>query len=181
MSIFNQILSAIDDPQKEANASQIGSILDTVQQLSGSNNASPDALQSAMSIVGSHTKSALKQQQNQGGAAQVNQLINQFGGTKANPQVLSTLFNSSQLQEMIQQISSRTGLNAKAIQSMLPILVPLVLGLLKTGNSKGNAQGNVQGNAQGNNSVASSFLDSDGDGDVDMGDAMKMAASYLGR
>ncbi len=173
MSIFNQILSAIDDPQKEASTNQLGSILDTVQQLSGNNQASPDAVQSAMSIVGNHTKSALREKRNQGGASQVNQIINQFGGTRANSQVLSTLFNSSQLQNMIQQISGRTGLNAGTIQSMLPILVPLVLNLLKTGNTKSNMQGN--------NSIASTFLDSDGDGDVDMGDAMRMASRYLGR
>ncbi len=175
MSIFNQILSAINDPQKEASTNQLGSILDTVQQLSGNNQASSGAVESAMSIVGNYTKSALREKRNQGGASQVNQIINQFGGTRANSQVLSTLFNSSQLQSMIQQISSRTGLNAGTIQSMLPILVPLVLNLLKTGNS------NSKSNMQGNNSIASTFLDSDGDGDVDMGDAMRMASRYLGR
>ena len=173
MSIFNQILSAIDDPQKEASTNQLGSILDTVQQLSGNNQASPDAVQSAMSIVGNYTKSALRQQRNQGGAGQVNQIINQFGGTRANNMILSTLFSSSQMQSMIGQISSRTGLNARTVQSMLPILVPLVLNLLKTGNNRGNAGAN--------NSVASSFLDSDGDGDVDLSDALGMASRYLGR
>ena len=173
MSIFQQILGAIDNPQQEASTNQLGSILDTVQQLSGNNQASPDAVQSAMSIVGNYTKSALKEKRNQGGAGQVNQLINQFGGTRANPQILSMLFNSSQLQGMVQQISSRTGLNARIIQSMLPILVPLVLNLLKTGNNKSNVQGG--------NSVASSFLDADGDGDVDVADALGMASRYLGR
>jgi len=173
MSIFNQILSAIDDPQKEASSNQLGAILDTVQQLSGNNNASPDAIQSAMSVVGSFTKSALQEQRNQGGAAQVNQLINQFGGTNANSRILSTLFSGNQLQSMIQQVSSRTGLNARTIQSLLPILVPLVLNLLKTGNNKGGIQAN--------NSVASTFLDADGDGDIDMTDALSMASRYLGR
>lgn len=173
MSIFNQILSAIDDPQKEASTNQLGAILDTVQQLGGNSQASPDAVQSAMSIVGNYTKSALKEQRNQGGAAQVNQLINQFGGTRANNQILATLFNSSQIQGMIQQISARTGLNAQTIQSMLPILVPLVLNLLKTGNNRGSVGAN--------NSVASSFLDADGDGDVDLADALGMASRYLGR
>ena len=173
MSIFNQILSAIDNPKKEASTNQLGSILDTVQQLSGNYQAHPDAVQSAMSIVGNYTKSALQQQRSQGGTAQVNQLINQFGGTQANSQVLSTLFNSSQLENMIQQISLRTGLNARTIQGMLPILVPLVLNFLKTGNEKRNIQGN--------NPVVSSFLDSDGDGDVDLKDAINMASRYLAR
>ena len=173
MSIFNQILGAIDNPEKEASPNQLGLILDTVQQLSSNYQANPDAIQSAMSIVGNYTKSALQQQRSQGGTAQVNQLINQFGGTQANSQVLSTLFNSSQVQDMIQQISLRTGLNANTIQGMLPILVPLVLNFLKTGNDKRNIQGN--------NPVVSSFLDSDGDGDVDLKDAINMASRYLAR
>ena len=173
MSIFNQILSAIDNPEKEASTNQLGSILDTVQQLSGNYQANPDAVQSAMSIVGNYTKSALQQQRSQGGTAQVNQLINQFGGTQANSQVLSTPFNSSQLENMIQHISLCTGLNARTIQGMLPILVPLVLNFLKTGNDKRNIQGN--------NQVVSSFLDSDGDGDVDLKDAINMASRYLAR
>ncbi|ELS04034.1 Bacterial protein of unknown function (DUF937) [Xenococcus sp. PCC 7305] len=173
MSIFEQILGAINNPEKEASTNQLGSILDTVQQLSGNYQANPDAVQSAMSIVGNYTKSALQQQRSQSGTAQVNQLINQFGGTQANSQVLSTLFNSSQLQSMIQQISLRTGLDARMIQGMLPILVPLVLNFLKTGNNKGNIQID--------NPVVSSFLDSDGDGDVDLQDALNMASRYLAR
>ncbi|MEM6611953.1 MAG: DUF937 domain-containing protein [Cyanobacteria bacterium P01_C01_bin.72] len=173
MSIFKQILNAIDDPQKEASNNQLGSILDTVQQLSGSYQTNPSAVQSAMSIVGSYTKSALQQQRNQGGAAQVNQMLSQFGGTQASPQVLSALFGSSQLQSMIGQIASRTGLNARTIQSMLPILVPLVLNLLRTGNNKNSVQGT--------NSVLNSFLDADGDGDVDISDMIAMASRHLGR
>ena len=173
MSIFNQILGAIDNPEMEASTGQLGSIFDTVQQLSGSNQTSPDAIQSAMSIVGNYTKSALRQKRSNGNMSQVNQLVNQFGGTRANSQVMSALFSSGQIQEMIQKISLRTGLDSKVILSMLPVLVPLVLNLLKTGNRRGNV------NAQ--NPVASSFLDSDGDGDVDLADALGMASRYLGR
>lgn len=173
MNIFNQIVSAIDNPEQEASNNQLSSILDTVQQLSGNYQANPSAVESAMSIVGNYTKSALQQQRNQGGTTQVNQMLNQFGGTQASPQVLSALFGSSQLQSMITQISQRTGLNSQTIQSMLPILVPLVLNLLKTGNQKGNLQGG--------NPVLNSFLDSDGDGDVDVSDMMTMVSRYLGR
>lgn len=173
MNIFNQIVSAIDNPEQEASNNQLSSILDTVQQLSGNYQANPSAVESAMSIVGNYTKSALQQQRNQGGTTQVNQMLKQFGGTQASPQVLSALFGSSQLQSMITQISQRTGLNSQTIQSMLPILVPLVLNLLKTGNQKGNLQGG--------NPVLNSFLDSDGDGDVDVSDMMTMASRYLGR
>ncbi len=173
MSIFKQILSAINNPEQEASTNQLGSIFDAVQQLSGNYQANPSAVQSAMTIVGSYTKSALQQQRRQGGTAQVNQLLERFGGTQASPQVLSTLFGSSQLQDMILQISRRTGLDSRTIQAMLPILVPLVLNFLRTGNN--------QKNIQGTNPVLNSFLDSDGDGDVDLNDMMNMASRYLSR
>ncbi len=175
MSLFNQILSAIDSPELEANSNQLGNILGTVQRLSNStsNNANSSDIQSAMSIIGNFTRSALKEQRSQGGSSQVQQIVNQFAGTQASPLAVQTLFNSSQVQNMIEQISSRTGMNAQTIRTLLPVLVPLVLNFLKTGNNTHNAQAA--------NPVLNSFLDTDGDGDIDIADAMSMASRYLGR
>ena len=173
MSLFNQILNAIDNPEQEASTGQLNNILDTVQQLGNSYHTQPSSIESAMSIVGNFTRSALKEQRTQRGQTQVQQLINSYAGNRASSQIINTLFSNSQIQAMIQQISSRTGLNASTIQSMLPILVPLVLNMLKTGN-------NTRTNQAGN-SVLNSFLDTDGDGDVDVADAMRMASRYLGR
>ncbi|BAU66968.1 hypothetical protein STA3757_43740 [Stanieria sp. NIES-3757] len=173
MSLFNQILGAINNPEQEANPNQLASILDTVQQLSGNYNANPSAIESAMSIVGSFTRSALQNQRSNGGEGQVRQTINQFAGTQANYQVLQALFNNSQLQNMTQQISNRTGLDTQIIQSLLPVLVPLVLNFLKTGNNTNNSQAS--------NSLLNSFLDGDRDGDVDLVDAISMASRFLGR
>ena len=173
MSLFNQIINALDNPEQEANTNQLGGILDTVQQLSGNYQTQPSAIESAMSVVGNFTRSSLRQQRNQRGDNQVQQLINSFGGNRASSQALNALFSSSQLQDMTRQISSRTGLDARSIQSMLPILVPLVLNMLKTGRNTKTA-------GAGNN-VLNSFLDTDGDGDVDVADAMRMASRHLGR
>ena len=175
MSLFNQILSAIDSPELEASSNQLGNILGTVRQLSdsSSNNANSSDLQSAMSIIGNFTRSALQEQRRQGGSSQVQQLVNQFAGTQASPLALQTLFNSSQVQSMSEQISSRTGMNSQTIETLLPILVPLVLNFLKTGNNNRNAQAA--------NPVLNNFLDADGDGDVDIADAISMASRYLGR
>lgn len=174
MSLFNQILNAIDNPEQEASTGQLNNILDTVQQLGNNYQTQSSSIESAMSIVGNFTRSALKEQRNQKGQTQVQQLINNFAGNQASSQAINALFSSSQLQSMIQQISSRTGMNAGTVQRMLPILVPLVLNMLKTGN-------NTTKTAQARNSVLNSFLDTDGDGDVDVADAMRMASQYLGR
>jgi hypothetical protein len=80
------------------------------------------------------------------------------------------LFSAPQLQQLIGEIESKTGMNATMIQAMLPTLVPVVLNFLKTG-----------ADTSGGNSVLNSFLDADGDGDVDMFDAMQLASRHLNR
>ncbi|WP_013324898.1 DUF937 domain-containing protein [Gloeothece verrucosa] len=173
MSLFNQILDAINNPEQEGNSGQLSNILGTVEQLSNTYQTSPGAIQSALSIIGNYTRSALQEKRNSEGDQQVQQIINQFGGTQASPQALDLLFNAPQLQQIAQQVESRTGINAQTIERMLPVLVPLVLNFLKTGNHSQNSQGS--------NPVLNNFLDADGDGDVDISDAMGMAMRYLNK
>lgn len=62
----------------------------------------------------------------------------------------------------------------ETLKSMLPLLVPVVLNLLKMGQDPQNPQGE-------SNSVLNSFLDTDGDGDVDLADLMKLGGGFLNR
>ena len=172
MGLFNQIINAVNNPEQEASSNQLAGIVGTVQQLSNSYQTNPAVMQSAMSIVGNFTRSALQEKRTNQGEQQVQQIINQFGGTQPNAQVLPMLFSSNQLQDMTQEITSKTGITSQVVQGMLPSLVPLILNFLKTG---ANSQ-----NPLGTNSVLNSFLDADGDGDVDIADAMQMASKYLG-
>lgn len=170
MSLFNQILGAINNSEQEGDSNQLAGILNTVQQLSGNNQADSGAMQSVMSIVGNYARSALVEKRDAGGEEEVQQTINQFGGTQPNNQAVNALFNAPQLQGLVGEIENRTGIDSNTVMQMLPTLVPLALNFLKTGNNK-----------QGSNSVASSFLDADGDGSFDLGDAMQMASQYLGK
>ncbi|MEC4804512.1 MAG: DUF937 domain-containing protein [Jaaginema sp. PMC 1079.18] len=171
MSLFNTILGAIDNPEREASSNQIGSIINTIQSLSQNNNANPDSIQTAMSVIGKYARSSLQQKRQAGGEEAVNSIVNQYGGTQANNQIINILFSTPQVQQMVGEIAQRTGLPAGTIQSMLPLLVPLVLNFLKTGKNNQNPLAS--------NPVLSQFLDADGDGDVDLADAMQLASRYM--
>lgn len=171
MSLFNQILSAIDNPNQEGNPDQLSGIFNTVQQLSSNANADPSTLQSVLSIVGNYTRSALQDKRATEGTAQTESFVNQFSGTEPNNQVVNMLFSAPQIQQLLAEVEQRTGLDATMIQAMLPTLVPIVLNLLKTGSDPQNPGGA--------NSVLNTFLDADGDGDVDIADAMQMASRHL--
>jgi hypothetical protein len=172
MGILDQILSAVNNSNQAGTTGQMASILSTVQQVSDSYGAEPSTVQSAMSIVGNYVRSALQQKRDTDGYDQAQELVNQYSGSYPNPQAVHSLFSTNQIEGVVEAVAQRTGLNPGLVQQMLPILVPLVLNLLQTGTQSQNPQGG--------NPVLNAFLDADRDGDVDIVDAMQMAARYLG-
>lgn len=174
MGLLDQILSAVDNPNQQASTGQLASILSSVDELSNSYNTNPSTMQSALSIVGNYVRSALQQKRAEAGYEGAQSIVDQYSGTYPNPQAVDALFGSYQIQQIVQAVAQRTGLDANSILQMLPILVPVVLNLLRTGS-------NTQHPQQGSNPVLNSFLDADRDGDVDIADAMMMAGRYLSR
>lgn len=170
MGLFDLVLNAINDSDKEANMGQLAGIVNTVQQLSDNNMVDPSTIQSALSVVSNYTRSSLQEKRSNEGESEVENLINQFAGTQADDQIVQTLFSTPQIQQIIEEIENKTGIDQNIIQGMLPVLVPLVLNFLKTGSNSNNSLGN---------SVLSSFLDADGDGDVDIADAIQMATKMM--
>jgi hypothetical protein len=174
MSLFDTILGAIGDPNKQANPNQLAGILSTVQQLSNSTGTNPDTMQSVVGIVGKYVRSSLQEKRATAGEQEAQAIVNRFSGTQPSNQAVNLLFAAPQVQSMVREIETRTGLSAGMVQSLLPMIVPLVLNFLQTGS-------NTQGAQSSANPVLSGFLDSDGDGDVDMMDAMQMASRYLNK
>lgn len=169
MGLFNKIVSAIENPNQQASASQLTGILSTVNQLSQANAASPDAMQAAMGIVGKYVQSSLKDKREHDGAAAAQSLVNQFSGTQPNTAVVTALLSTAQAQSLINEVSEKTGMPAATIQALLPSLMPLVLQFLQSGAS-------LDG---GSNELLNAFLDKDGDGDVDIADMMQMAGQFM--
>lgn len=168
MSFFEQILSSINNPSLPANSGQLATILSAAQSLSNQQGIDPAATQAILSIVGNYTQTAL-QQQNQANPAQAQAVVNQFSGTSPNRQAVEALFSPELQTKVAQEISQRTGISQQQVQGVLPLVVPLVLNMLKMGENP----------SEHNNSVLNSFLDADGDGKVDLGDAMNLAGRFL--
>ena len=174
MGLFDQILGAVANPNQQGSLGQLGSIVNSVQQMSDRTGTNPSTIQSVLSIVGSQVRSALQQKQATDGNEAAQSLVNQYAGTSPNPQAVNSLF-SPQIQQQVAQVAAqRTGLDAGMVQQLLPLAVPLVLNFLQSGANAQNPQG-------GGNSVLNSFLDADGDGDVDIADAIQMASRHLRR
>ncbi|MEO1376143.1 MAG: DUF937 domain-containing protein [Cyanobacteria bacterium J06635_10] len=172
MGLFDQVMSAVNNPNTQGSMDQIGGILNTVQQLSGNAGTDSSTMQSAMGVVGNFVRSSLQEKRNSEGEEQAQSIVDQFSGTSPNSQAVNTLFSGVMQQQVTEAIAQRTGLDFGMAQQMLPMLVPLVLKFLQSGANSENPQ-------SGGNSVLNSFLDADGDGDVDISDAMGMAVRLV--
>ncbi len=181
MGLFDQILGAVANPNQQGSLGQLGNIVNTVQQMSDTyggqsqhTGANPSTIQSILSIVGGQVRSALQQKQATDGNEAAQTFVNQYAGTSPNPQAVDSLFSPGIQQQIAQVAAQRTGLDAGIVQQLLPVAVPLVLKFLQSGANTQNPQ-------TGGNSVLNSFLDADGDGDVDIADAIQMASQHIRR
>jgi hypothetical protein len=120
-------------------------------------------MQSVLSVVGKQVQSSLQAKQTSNGSESVQDLVNQFAGTSANSQAVDTLFSPDIQAEVAENAAQGTSLDVNTIQQLLPSLVPLILSFLQSGG----------------NPLLNQFLDADGDGDVDIADAIKLASRFL--
>ncbi len=174
MGMFDVIAGAIANPNTQGSTNQVASILGAVQQIAGNQQGLNAAVTPAlMSTVGSFVRSSLQQKRANEGPSAVESLIHQFAGTHPNLAAVQAVFNAGQQEQVASAVAQKTGMTSQAVMALLPMLVPLVLNLLKTGSSKAES-------AAAANPVLNAFLDSDGDGDVDLGDLMAQAGKFIG-
>lgn len=171
MGLFFDVLSAINNPNQQASVSQLESVTNSIQQLTSSRGIDSSQMQNVMSVVGNVLQPMLKQQRSTMGGNQLENLIGQAIGTGGMATGLQSLLSSQSLQQISQTVSQKTGLSPNLIQTMLPTLIPAVMSLLKMGAPKPGVQGS--------NPLLNAFLDSDRDGDTDLGDVMRFANRFL--
>ncbi|MBD6620395.1 DUF937 domain-containing protein [Komarekiella sp. 'clone 1'] len=170
MGLFFDVLSAINNPNQQGSVTQLESITNSIQQLIVSRGIQPSQVQNVMSVLGNALRPVLKQQQSALGSNQFQNLIGQVAGSGMGASSLQLLTPQLQ-QQIVQTVSQRTGLSPNVIQAALPALTSGVLALLNMGSTKPGTLGS--------NPLLNSFLDSDRDGNTDMGDVLKFANRFL--
>jgi predicted Kef-type K+ transport protein len=171
MSIFFDVLSAINNPNQQASVSQLGSIMSSVHNLATSYGIQPSQAQSMMSVVGNLIRPVLQQQQSTVGSGGLETLISQAVASGAGASALQALITPDLMQQFAPIIAQQTGMNPSLVQTALPTFISTVLSFLNMGAPKPGVWGS--------NSLLTAFLDGDRDGDADLGDVMKFANRFL--
>ncbi len=172
--MFFEMLSAINDPNKQGSIEQLSQITNTVQQLGKSQGVNSDQMSSMLSAFGGALQPALKQQSTQLGGNQLMNMLNQFtGGGNSSAAAIASMIPAPMQQQIAQAVASKTGMNPTMVQAMLPQLLNSTMSLFKMGAPKPGAA------AVGGNPLLNAFLDADRSGSTDLGDVMKFAGRFL--
>lgn len=170
MSLFFDVLSSINNPNQQGSVEQLSSVTSSLQQLANSQGMTNDQMSSIMTALGGALQPALKQQVGMMGAGQLDSMVGKLAST-GGLAALQSMIPPQMQQQLIQTVAQKSGLNPGMVQSMLPQLLPVVMGLMGMGATK-------PGQA-GGNSLMNAFLDSDRSGSTDLGDVMKFANRFL--
>lgn len=168
-----EMLSAINDPNKQGSVEQLTQVTGSLQQLAKSQGLSNDQMGSMVSALGGALQPALKQQSNRLGGNQLSSMLGQFTGGKGNATALQSMIPPQMQQQISQVIAQKTGMNAGMVQAMMPQLLNSTMGMFNMGATKPGVA------ATGGNPLLNSFLDTNRDGSADMGDALKFATRFL--
>lgn len=173
MGLFFDVLSSINNPNQQGSVSQLESITNSIQQAANSQGVDASKMQSVLSAAGGLLGPLLKQQQGNLPGGQLDGLVGQLAGAGAaggGISALQSLIPPELQQQLIQGIAQKTGMNASAIQGMLPTILPAIMGLLGMGSGTGMGGGS--------NPLLNAFL-SGGDGNTDLGDVFRFANRFL--
>jgi len=169
MSLFDQILGAVNNPGQQGSMDQLGSLVNKAQQGSGQNGMDPAMTQTVLSMLGGAVQSGLQDHQDANGSDATQGLVQQLGSSAtANPDAIASLIPMDIQHQICGAISQQTGLDVGMVQGMLPSLIPVVMNMLQGGATQG-----------GSNPLLNMFLDKNNDGNLDVGDAMGLAMQFM--
>ena len=136
--------------------------------------------------IGSALKPALREAGQSGGMQGIDALLGSLTQNAGSPQQIERTIGHDRMEQMVNQAQQKSGLSPEVIMSMLPVVLPAVIALLKSGARSGApaaqtgaTAGDPLGALVASNPLLKSFMDSDGDGDVDMTDLVAMGSKFL--
>jgi hypothetical protein len=168
MSLFFDVLSAINNPNQQANISHLATMTSAVQKVAGEHSIPSNQMPTILAAVGSAVLPAL--QQKAGGGGNLEQMMGGGLGGMLGNAALQNLLPAPAQSQLVEGLAQKTGLNASMLQSMVPALIPVVMEFLNMGANKPGQPGG--------NPLLSAFLGGNSGGS-DLGNVLTMANRFL--
>ncbi|MEY3297686.1 MAG: hypothetical protein RLZZ597_946 [Cyanobacteriota bacterium] len=170
MSLFFDVLSAINNPSQQGSVEQLGAVVDSLEQLASRQGLEMDQMAALLDSLGEALQPVLQDQASALGVGQLEGLLNKLSAS-GSLGLLQVAIPRSIQQEIIQAVAKQTGIQADQIQAMLPQLIPAIMGLLGMGAAKPGTSGQ--------NSLLTAFLTSEQGQSTDLGTVITFASRFL--
>lgn len=181
MGLFDQIVGAISNPQLQTQQSDLGSLIQGLQELAGGRAASEDEVQAVTAALGRHLKEGLNGIRNDPTPDTPESVVSEMARSSAvDPAMLDRIFGAGGGERVAQDVSRQTGVNMQSVLAMLPVILPMLMKLFQSGSAVPSQSAAASPPSGGSlNPILKGFLDSDKDGDVDIQDILSMAGPFL--
>jgi hypothetical protein len=193
MNFFDVLVSSIQDPQSATQKSDLegllGALLGGAPGTAQAREIPSGAAEGLAGTVGSILKPALREAGQQGGIEGIDALLGSLKQNANSPQALERTLGHNRMEQMVNKAQQKSGLPTGDIMSMLPVIIPALVSLLQSGARAGAAPSAPAARtgataddpfaALASNPLLKGFLDSDGDGDVDMQDLVQLGSKFL--
>jgi hypothetical protein len=177
MSLFFEILSSINHPEQRGDIEQLTAVTAQAEQLAVQHNLDASTLQALVTGLGRSMQSALKtmpqlEPHGMGQIAQMSQMsrwIPDQNSLDSSHQAASTqaVWTTDRQKILAREIAQQTGVTVSLVESMLPSLLSLILGLLNMGT--------IKSMARVTNPLLNRFRDDQGS----LGDVLRMSDRFL--
>lgn len=158
MSLFFDLLCAVNSPNQRASASALATVAQVIDAAAQQQGISPLDLEGALSAIAPYLRAVLQQQMSilkQPADSVVHQLAEMDGAD-----TMQTIIPPSVYSEMSRAVAAQTALSEPQADGALSMLVPVAMHLLDLG---------AQYNVENGNLLVSRFLNSDRPEDGDLG------------
>jgi len=193
MNFFDVLVSSIQDPQSATQKSDLegllGALLGGAPGTVQAREIPADAAEGLAGTVGSVLKPALREAGQQSGIEGIDALLGSLKQNANSPQALERTLGHDRMEQMVNKAQQKSGLPTGDVMSMLPVIIPALVSLLQSGARAGAAPSAPTARtgataddpfaALASNPLLKGFLDSDGDGDVDMQDLVRLGSKFL--
>ena len=183
MSLFDAILSSVNDPSRATQKSDLEGLLGAFG--GGGGGGSSQNVGQMAGLIGGLLKPMLQEQQAVSGEQGVDSLLHDIKRSANSPDQLRQVLGADRMEQMVGRAQQRTGLDSNTVLRLLSVALPAVIALLQSGRPAAAPVGTaVTGATRATtggqtNPILSQFLDSDGDGDVDMTDMLQLTSRFL--
>lgn len=185
MSLFDAILSSMNDPSRATQKSDLEGLLGAFGGGGGGGGGSSQNVGQMAGLIGGLLKPMLQEQKAVSGEQGVDSLLHDIKRSANSPDQLRQVLGTDRMDQMVGRAQQRTGLDSNTVMRLISVALPAVIALLQSGRPAAAPAGAAvtdatRATAGGQtNPILSQFLDSDGDGDVDMNDMLQLTSRFL--